>query len=227
MTQEPKKDILSEFYKELPDQSSEKDMERLRMINGEFLAGFKLLLNEGPFVTVFGSSRTTPDHSAYKIGYELGRLLANKKISVLTGGGPGCMEAVNKGAKEAGGKSMGINIAIPEEQVANPYAIPSITLDHFFVRKVLLLKYSTAFIFLPGGFGTLDELFETLTLIQTRKIKPFPVILIKSEFWEKLFDWVRGTLLKDGLIDMEDTEYFNFVDSAEEAVNILKETNVS
>jgi len=227
MNQKSEKDVLSEFYKELPDISSPEDMDRLRMINGEFLAGFKLLLNEGPFASVFGSSRTKPDHPAYKIGYELGRLLANEKISVLTGGGPGCMEAVNKGAKEAGGKSMGINIAIPDEQVSNPYAKPSITLDHFFVRKVLLLKYSKAFIFLPGGFGTLDELFETLTLIQTGKVKPFPVVLIKSDFWKDLFKWIDEKLVNDGLVGIEDIEYFKFADTAEEAVKIIQQAKMA
>ncbi|MDH5542107.1 MAG: TIGR00730 family Rossman fold protein [Nitrospinota bacterium] len=218
------KDIISRMYKEFPATVSEIDIKMLRSIQDEFTAGFKLLANQGPFVTTFGSARIKPGDPVYALGVKLGEALAKEGYAVLTGGGPGCMEAVNKGAKEANGKSMGINISIPIEQNSNPYAIPSITMNHFFVRKVLLLKFSTAYIFLPGGYGTLDELFETITLVQNGKIKKLPIILIDTAFWHGLMEWINERLITDGLIGPNDTKYFKIVDTVEEAIEVIRTT---
>jgi uncharacterized protein (TIGR00730 family) len=198
------------------------DERRLRSIFSDFASGFNLMIDKGPAVTVFGSSRITSDKPEYKLGVELGRALSKMGFTVLTGGGPGLMEAVNKGAHENNGRSIGINIDLPEEQPQNAYTSMSITINHFFVRKVLLLKYSSVFIFMPGGFGTLDEFFETITLIQTRKIETFPMILIGRDFWKGLMSWIEERLLKDGLITKGDAEYFYFADTVEEAIGIIK-----
>ena len=218
-------DLLSEIAREFSHELSEKETARLQKIFKEFVKGFRLLLDKGPFVTVFGSSRMNYENHLYKLGIDLGRNLAKNGFSVLTGGGPGLMEAVNRGAKEENGTSMGINISIPDEQEANIYASPSITLDYFFVRKVLLLKYSTAYIFLPGGYGTLDELFETVTLMQTKKIKPFPMVLLDSDYWSGLLEWLRGRLEKENYIAPGDMDYLSTVDSVEEAIDIIKRKN--
>ncbi len=217
-----KGDIFSQVNGDFPSTLSEADKTSLRNIFREFLTGFSMMVDKGPFVTVFGSSKITPEKYEYKLGMELGSGLAKLGYSVLTGGGPGLMEAVNKGAHDARGRSMGINISIPSEQEANPYTDPSITIKHFFVRKVLLLKYSSAYIFLPGGFGTLDELFETITLVQTQKIKPLPIILMRSEFWSGLMEWIRGRLLVEGLILAEDVNSLYFADTVEDAIEIVK-----
>jgi hypothetical protein len=217
-----KKDILSQIYGDFPPTLSEADEASLRSIFQEFLVGFSMMVDKGPFVSVFGSSRITPEKLEYRLGVELGTGLAKLGYAVLTGGGPGLMEAVNKGAHEANGRSVGINIAIPEEQEGNLYADPSITINHFFVRKVLLLKYSTAYIFLPGGFGTLDELFETVTLVQTKKIKPFPIILMRTEFWKGLIDWMKERLEGEGLISGGDLNYLYLADSVAEAIGIIQ-----
>jgi hypothetical protein len=218
------KNLFSDLAGLFPDELSEKEVAKLHGIFTEFAAGFRLMLDRGPFVTVFGSSRINSDSPLYKLGLDLGKSLAKSGFSVLTGGGPGLMEAVNRGAKEENGTSVGINISIPDEQEANIYASPSITIDHFFVRKVLLLKYSTAYLFLPGGYGTLDELFETVTLMQTKKIEPFPIVLLGSEFWAGLLDWIRQRLKKEGYIDSGDMDYMSTVESVEEAVRIIKES---
>jgi uncharacterized protein (TIGR00730 family) len=214
--------LLSDIGYKLNIKLTKDDEERLMHIFSDFLTGFSMMVDKGPVITVFGSSRVTRDSDEYKLGVELGRALAKLGFTVLTGGGPGLMEAVNKGAHEANGNSIGINIAIPEEQPANPYASPSITINYFFVRKVLLLKYSCAYVFLPGGFGTLDELFETVTLVQTRKIPPFPLVLVGREYWRGLMEWIEGRLKRTGMISPGDTDYLYFADTAEEAVGIIK-----
>ncbi len=213
---------LTGAYGEFPDHLSEKEVRKLKSIFAEFAAGFKIMLNKGPCVTIFGSSRVSSADPLYDLGRKLGRELVRSGFAVLTGGGPGLMEAVNRGAHEENGKSMGINIAMPEEQLANPYTNPSITINHFFVRKVLLLKYSTAYVFLPGGFGTLDELFETVTLVQTKKIKNFPMVLIGKEYWSGLSDWLEKRVKKEGYIDNGDMGLLSTVDSVEEAIEIIE-----
>ncbi|MFQ5432421.1 MAG: TIGR00730 family Rossman fold protein [Nitrospinota bacterium] len=217
-------ELLTELADIFPDELSEKEAARLHSIFSEFVAGFRLMLDKGPLVTVFGSSRINSDSPLYTLGMDLGGRLAKNGFAVVTGGGPGLMEAVNRGAKEENGTSLGINITIPDEQKANIYASPSITIDHFFVRKVLLLKYSSAYLFLPGGFGTLDELFETITLMQTKKIEPFPLVLLRSEFWEGLLDWLRTRLKREGYINGGDMNYISIADSVEEAIEIINKS---
>ncbi len=214
--------LLSDIGYKLNIKLSKEDDERLGLIFSDFLTGFSMMVDKGPVITVFGSSRVTPDGDEYKLGVELGRALAKLGFTVLTGGGPGLMEAVNKGAHEANGISIGINISIPEEQPPNRYASPSITINYFFVRKVLLVKYSCAYIFLPGGFGTLDELFETVTLVQTGKLAPFPLVLVGREFWKGLMEWIDGRLKRGGMISSWDTDCLYFADTTEEAVGIIK-----
>jgi hypothetical protein len=198
------------------------DEERLKVIFSDLMTGFSMMMDKGPVITVFGSSRVTSADAEYALGVELGRELAKLGFTVLTGGGPGLMEAVNKGAHDAKGHSIGINISIADEQPQNPYAFPSITINYFFVRKFLLMKYSSAYIFLPGGFGTLDEFFETVTLLQTRKIANCPIILVGKDFWKGLMDWIDERLERGGMISPEDTDSFYFADSAEEVVGIIR-----
>jgi len=184
----------------------------------DFIAGFRGLHFVGPCVTVFGSARFKPDHPYYALGREVGAGLARLGFTVMTGGGPGLMEAANRGAKEAGGRSVACNIRLPKEEDPNPYLDHSVTAHYFFVRKVLLFKYSYAFVALPGGFGTMDELFESLTLIQTGKIKDFPVVLFGTDYWSGLTAWLRDTVAREGNIDEEDLVRFHVTDDPEEAV---------
>jgi len=187
----------------------------------EFLQGFESLDVTGPAVTVFGSARFPEDHRYYRLAREVGRRLAEAGYAVITGGGPGIMEAANRGAKEAGGLSLGCNIALRREQTPNTYLDDFVQFDHFFVRKVMLVKYSSAFVVLPGGFGTLDEVFETLTLIQTCTIEQFPVILMGSEFWSCMTTFFQESLLAERTIDPEDIELFRITDSPQEAVEAI------
>ncbi len=190
----------------------------------EFVEGFEKKLSRiDPAVTVFGSARVKPDDPHYKLGVEIGRKLAEEGITVVTGGGPGIMEAANRGAFEAGGQSVGLNIELPFEQQPNPYVKKSLTFDYFFVRKVMLVKYANAFVILPGGFGTLDELFESITLIQTGKIMPFPTILVDSSYWGGLIDWMKARMLEMGYISESDLNYIQVVDTADEAMAIIKQ----
>lgn len=184
----------------------------------EFVRGFRKLHRVGPCVTVFGSARFREDHAYYALARETGRLLAEVGFTVMTGGGPGIMEAANRGAKDAGGRSVGCNIELPLEQLPNRYLDHWILFRHFFVRKVMLVKYSYAFVVMPGGFGTLDEVFETITLIQTRKIQHFPVILMPSDFWIPIVDALRETLAAAGTIDTGDLGLLHLLDSPEAAV---------
>ena len=187
----------------------------------EFLMGFESLEITQPAVTVFGSARFDESSRYYQLARQVGRELAQAGYAVITGGGPGIMEAANRGAKEAGGMSVGCNINLPQEQKPNAYVDHFVQFDHFFVRKVMLVKYSSAFIVLPGGFGTLDEVFETLTLIQTRKIERFPVVLMGSAFWARLRAFLKESLLAERTIDPRDIELFHVTDSPEEAVSIV------
>jgi len=180
---------------------------RIFRIMAEFVDAIETLSGVRNAVSIFGSARTLPEDPYYRKTELLARLLAEKGFSVITGGGGGIMEAANKGAAEAGGKSVGMNIRLPHEQKPNQYANISIDYKYFFIRKVMFVKYAMAYVILPGGFGTMDELFEALTLIQTKRIKPFPVILMGSEFWGGLVDWIRGVMLRDGKISAEDLDF--------------------
>ncbi len=184
----------------------------------EFLRGFRKLHFVGPCVTVFGSARFAEDHSYYGLAREVGRRLALAGFTVMTGGGPGIMEAANRGAKDGGGCSVGCNIELPHEQQPNPYLDVWVDFRYFFVRKVMLVKYSYAFVLMPGGFGTMDEMFETATLIQTGKIEGFPLVLMGSEYWAPLLEFMRGKMVEAGTISSHDPERFLVTDSPEEAV---------
>lgn len=195
-------------------------------IMAEFVSGFEKMGKIGPCVSIFGSARTKPDNKYYKLAEEIGFKLTREGYGVITGGGPGIMEAGNKGAKAGGGKSVGLNIVLPFEQTSNPFVDPDklVSFDYFFVRKTIFLRYSQGFIALPGGFGTLDELFEALTLVQTTKIANFPVILVGSEYWSGLLDWIKNTMLeKERNINGDDLFLFSVVDSADEVVTIINE----
>jgi len=201
-----------------------KESWRLFKILAEFVEGFEVLPRVYPAVTVFGSARTSPEHPDYQKAEELARLLVNAGFSVITGGGPGIMEAANKGASEAGGYSVGLNIKLPLEQEPNPYANIKLEFRYFFVRKVMMAKYSVGFVFFPGGFGTMDELFEVLTLVQTKKIRPVPIVMIGEKFWNPLIEWIKSTLLGTGKISEKDTKLFKLVDSPEDALEHIKES---
>jgi uncharacterized protein (TIGR00730 family) len=193
-------------------------------IMSEFVEGFEKMARIGPCVSIFGSARTKPDNPYYKLAEEIAEKLCREGYGVITGGGPGIMEAANKGAKAGGGKSVGLNIRLPFEQSGNIYVDPdkSINFDYFFVRKTIFLKYSQGFIGMPGGFGTLDELFEALTLVQTSKIANFPVVLVGSDYWSGLVNWIRETLLeREHNINAADLNLFHVVDTADEAVHII------
>ncbi len=201
-----------------------KDTWRLFHIIAEFVEGFETLSQCHPAVSIFGSTRVKPDDEIYSKAERIGELLAQNGFSIITGGGPGVMEAANKGASKVGGKSIGLNIELPLEQKPNPYANITLRFRYFFVRKVMFVKYAVAYIILPGGFGTLDELFESVTLIQTNKIKPFPVILVGSEYWRGLLDWLRDVVLKEGKISPSDLEIFSLIDDPEEVLKTIKKT---
>ena len=187
----------------------------------EFIKGFRTLHFMGPAITVFGGARYKSDHPYYTMGYDIGKRIADLGFATVTGGGPGLMEAVNKGAFENGGKSVGINVLLPFEQSPNPYVHKSVTINYFFVRKTLLLKYSYAFIVLPGGFGTLDELFETLTLMQTNIVYDFPVVLIGKEYWTKMFEFIEH-MASEKTISPEDIHLVKITDSIDEAMEYIK-----
>jgi uncharacterized protein (TIGR00730 family) len=189
------------------------DSWRMFRIIGEFVEGFDSLADLLPAVTIYGSARLKPDNFWYAQTAETAFLLGKAGFNIMTGGGPGVMEAANLGARKAGVKSVGLNIQLPVEQKCNIYADRSLTFHHFFVRKVMLVKYATAFIIMPGGIGTLDEVTEVLTLIQTQKIKPFPVILYSSAFWAGFLAWLKATVLKNGLISAEDFDLLRVFDS--------------
>lgn len=196
---------------------------RVIRISYEFIRGFRALHFLGPSVTVFGSARILEQDSTYLEAKKLGSLLAKNGYTVITGGGPGLMEAANRGAIEAGGISVGCNIYLPHEQRANRYLTKSITFYYFFVRKVMLVKYSNAFLIFPGGFGTLDELTEALTLIQTGKHPAFPVILVGKKYWKGFLDWAKTSMVASGTINIHELGLIDLADSAEEAMSLLQE----
>jgi hypothetical protein len=193
----------------------------------EMLRGFRALHFVGPCVTVFGSARFKEDHRYYQLARNVGARLAESGFTVMTGGGPGCMEAANRGAKDADGRSVGCNIELTKEQVPNPYLDVMVNFRHFFVRKIMLVKYSYAFIAMPGGFGTYDEVFEAATLIQTAKIKHFPIVLVGREYWLPLINVMRNTLLAAATIDAADLDILYVTDSPDEAVSHIREVAVA
>ena len=194
---------------------------RMFRIMSEFVMGFDVLSQLRPAVTIFGSARAEEGGPMYQLAREVGELLGRDGFSIVTGGGPGIMEAANRGALEAGARSAGLNIRLPEEQGPNPYTTLSLNFRYFFVRKVMLVKYATAFVLFPGGFGTLDEFFETLTLIQTGKVQRFPLILVGSDYWNGLSSWIDDCLVGDHFIASEDRRLYEMVDTAAEVLDIV------
>ena len=204
------------------NQLAKEESWRMFRIIGELVEGFDSLADIEPAVTIYGSARLKPDNDLYTETENIAYLLGQAGFNIMTGGGPGVMEAANKGAQEAGVKSIGLNIQLPQEQACNEYTNRSITFHHFFVRKVMLVKYATAFVIMPGGLGTLDELTEVLTLIQTEKIRPFPVILYSSEYWGPLLDWLKDTVLDRGAISEEDFDLLRVFDSPEDVLAAIR-----
>jgi len=225
MDEAKEKDLIKEaFEPKTWNEIHTMDSWRVFKIIAELVEGFEKLSRIGPSVAVFGSARTHFNNRYYKLAEEIAFQLTQKGYGVITGGGPGIMEAANKGAKRGNGKSIGINIDLPFEQKANPYIDRDklITYDYFFVRKVMFMKYAQGFIVLPGGFGTFDELFEAITLIQTKKIGRFPIVLVGTKYWSGLFDWVTEVMLnEEHNISAEDLNIFRIVDEAEEAVSYI------
>ena len=204
------------------DALSKEESWRIFRIMAEFVDAIETLSEVKNAVSIFGSARTQPSDPYYQKAELLARLLAEKGFGVITGGGPGIMEAANKGAAAAGGQSVGMNIQLPFEQTPNPFANISIDYKYFFIRKVMFVKYAMAYVIMPGGFGTLDELFEALTLIQTKRIKPFPVVLMGGEYWKGLLDWLRKTMLRDGKLSAEDLEILQIIDEPAEVVKHIQ-----
>ena len=194
-------------------------------IMGEFVNGYEKMSAIGPCISVFGSARTAPDHPQYKLAVEISEAIVESGLGVITGGGPGIMEAANKGARNAGGTSVGLNINLPFEQKHNEFIDQDklMNFEYFFVRKVMFIKYSQGFVVMPGGLGTLDELFEALTLIQTEKIKRFPILLVGKEFWSGMVGWIKDVLLKDNKINPEDLDLVKVVDTKDEVIECLEE----
>jgi uncharacterized protein (TIGR00730 family) len=208
----------------LIDEITIKDSWRLFRILAEFVEGFETLADVQPAVSIFGSTRVSTDNPLYAKAEELARLLMEQGFNVITGGGPGIMEAANKGALKGGGKSIGLNIDLPAEQEPNAYTNIHLSFRYFFVRKVMFVKYAMAYIIFPGGFGTLDELFEAITLIQTKKIKPFPLILVESSYWKGLVDWLKGSVLGVKHISPEDLDIIQILDDPQEIIKHIKRT---
>ena len=196
---------------------------RIFRIMAEFVDSFQTLSQVGPAVTIFGSARTKPNDPYYRAAHDIAKGLAKHNLAVITGGGPGIMEAANKGAEKNGGKSIGLNIELPHEQSGNKFANIPIHFHYFFARKVWFVKYSLGFVYMPGGFGTLDELFEVLTLVQTQRIPQFPIILFGSEYWKGLFAWMKTRLEKSALISPGDLELVKVVDDVAEVIEIIRD----
>lgn len=199
------------------------DTWRVFRIQSELVEGFETLYDIGPAVTIFGSSRLQEDSYYYHQAIMVGKMLSDAGFSIITGGGPGIMEAANKGAKMGKSKSIGLNIQLPHEQMANKYQDITLNFRYFFVRKLMFIKYAIAFVIFPGGFGTMDELFEALTLVQTKKIESFPIILYGKEYWHGLIEWMKKTLVPNGTLSREDFALFQIVDTPKEVCELLKE----
>jgi hypothetical protein len=209
------------FEYEINELAKEESWRMFRII-GEMVEGFDKLTGIDPAVSIYGSARLSPEEPLYSETEEIARRLGEMGFNIITGGGPGVMEAANKGAAQAGVKSIGLNIDLPIEQACNPYANKSITFKHFFVRKVMLVKYAIAFVIMPGGLGTMDELTEVLTLMQTHKIRPFPIILYNGKFWKGFLDWLRGTVLGDGYISEEDFDLLRLCEDPQAVVEAVQ-----
>ncbi|HEY5999881.1 MAG TPA: TIGR00730 family Rossman fold protein [bacterium] len=207
----------------LQDDFTHGDTWRLFRIMAEFVEGFEALAECNPAVSIFGSARVTPEDEDYRKAEAIARQLAREGFAVITGGGPGVMEAANKGAAEAGGRSVGLNIELPMEQSPNTFSNVRVSFRYFFVRKMMFVKYASGFVILPGGFGTLDELFEAITLIQTEKIRPFPVVLVGRDYWSGLMAWISGVMMQDQKISEKDLAILKVVDTADEAVTVINE----
>lgn len=216
--------LLLRSDREQPRGSTTTDAWRVMRIQGEFIEGFGALADLGPAISVFGSARTRPGAPEYEQARETGRRLSEAGFTVVTGGGPGAMEAANRGAKEAGGISVGLGIELPHEQGLNAWIDVGVDFRYFFVRKVMFLKYSQGFVVAPGGLGTLDELFEALTLVQTGKVTAFPVVLLGRDFWGPLVDWIRDTLVTRGMMNAADVHLLQLADTPEEAVTLVVNT---
>ena len=199
------------------------DTWRVFRIMAEFIEGFEILSRVGKAVSIFGSSRVKPDDRYYKMAEELTEILVKEGYAIISGGGPGIMEAANKGAFKAGGESIGLNIEIPREQKPNKFVKTLLNFRYFFCRKVMFVKYASAYVVFPGGYGTMDEFFEALTLIQTKRIKSFPVILVGGEYWRELIEWINGELVKRRCISQKDTNLFHVADTSQEVVKVIKD----
>ena len=216
--------VQNSFKEKTWDETITKDSWMVFKIMAEFVDGYERMAKIGPCVSLFGSARMKPEDPRYELAVDIAEKITEIGFGVITGGGPGIMEAGNKGARKGGGKSIGLNIDLPFEQHFNPYIDKglSIDFDYFFIRKVIFVKYSQGFIVMPGGFGTLDELMEAITLIQTHKIGRFPIVLVGTKFWAGLLDWFKNTLLENGMISEEDLSLYRVVDTAEDAVAHIK-----
>jgi hypothetical protein len=223
MTKNEENKIRKKFQQKTWNEVKTNDSWAIFKIMAEFVEGFERLSKIGPCVTIFGSARTKPDHKYYKLAENIAYKLTKHGYGVITGGGPGIMEAGNKGANRGGGVSVGLNIELPHEQHENPYIDSDKVLDfdYFFVRKVMFIKYSQGFVAMPGGFGTMDELFEAITLIQTKKIGKFPIVLVGRKFWQPLMDWIKNTLIEQGNISEENLNIFSVVDTEDEVLDVI------
>jgi uncharacterized protein (TIGR00730 family) len=219
---EPETEVEKQFLK--GRRSHGEELASAGRIFLEFVHGFAALAVQEPCVSVFGSARFGEGHRYYELARSMGRGLAESGFAVITGGGPGIMEASNRGAKEGGGTSIGCTIQLPKEQLPNPYLDRFVQFEHFFVRKVMLVKYSRAFVVMPGGLGTLDEIFEAATLMQTRKIESFPIIAMGVDFWQSMREFIRDTLVTEGTISTEDLELVTLTDSVDEAIEVIRKT---
>jgi len=218
------RELLKSIHR-LREDFTKTDPWRILRIQGEFVEGFDALSKIGPAVAIFGSARFTPDSFYYRAATTAAEKLSRAGLTIITGGGPGIMEAANLGAYRAGGVSVGCNIELPQEQEANPYQNISLRFRYFFVRKMMFVKYSVAFLIFPGGFGTMDEFFESLTLAQTGKIEHFPIVLFGSFYWKNLVEWIRSFMLREGCIDEKDLELFHLLDDPEEAASLIIENS--
>ena len=198
------------------------DTWRVFRIMAEFIEGFEILARVGKAVSIFGSSRVKPNDKYYKMAEELAAMLVKEGYAIISGGGPGIMEAANKGAFKAGGESVGLNIEIPREQKPNKFVKTLLNFRYFFCRKVMFVKYASAYVVFPGGYGTMDEFFEALTLIQTKRIKSFPVILVGEEYWKELIKWINGDLVRRKYLSKKDTNIFHVADTSQEVVEVIK-----
>jgi len=206
---------------EINDMAKEESWRMFRIL-GELVEGFDKMSGVEPAVTIYGSARLKPDDEIYKHTEEIAKRLGQLGFAIITGGGPGVMEAANKGAVEAGTTSIGLNITLPDEQVCNAYTTKSITFNHFFVRKLILVKYATAFVIIPGGLGTLDEMTEVLTLMQTHKIRPFPVLLFNGQYWKGFLDWLSNTVLPKDFINADDLNLLRVCDTVDQVVEAVQ-----